>query len=385
MLASISRPLIMGAGTLRGNLDMKMRTFSKFVLLNVAFAAQMFAQQPTSNGNKAIFHTALQNSVLIHGHQPFHLMMKIAPAHTDGPHVRPAPLSMQATLEIFWAERDRYKLLLHSPSFEQTKVVDGTQIEEQDNGDFYPRWLDNFVEALLAPVPEAQLPDLMTKRLTGGGSLTLPGRPLITMPRCAETSDRPGGITEETSIARICFDASHPWFQGMLIFTSYVSFADFEQFGTQMIPRTWSDDIPENIFVEGKVTLLEKLSAADLRAIHISKATPLPNQIRTVFLSRKTIEERIANVPDYVWPPKDTGALEGYMIVYVRTDRSGQVRESYWDSSDNYGLQDAGVALALKSSLKPMLVNGSPVQMEGPLILHFKTSRNNSPSAEPVR
>jgi hypothetical protein len=73
------------------------------------------------------------------------------------------------------------------------------------------------------------------------------------------------------------------------------------------------------------------------------------------------------------------------MIVFVLTDRTGQIRESYWDSSDNYGLQDAGVALALKSNLKPILVNGAAVQMEGPLVLHFKTHRSSSPSAMPTQ
>ena len=166
----------------------------------------------------------------------------------------------------------------------------------------------------------------------------------------------------------------------MLSFTGYVSFKDFERFGGQMIPRSWADDIPENIFLEGKVTLLEKLSTDDSKTVRVTEATPPKDQIHTVFLSRKDIGDCIADVPDYDWPAKDTGALEGYMIVYVRTDRTGQIRESYWDSSDNYGLQDAGVALALLSSLKPELVNGAAVQLEGPLTLHFKTHRVSFPS-----
>jgi hypothetical protein len=62
----------------------------------------------------------------------------------------------------------------------------------------------------------------------------------------------------------------------------------------------------------------------------------------------------------------------------VRTDKTGQIRESYWDSSDNYKLQDAGVQLALKSKLNPYLLGGEPAQMEGPLVLHFKTKRSTS-------
>ena len=354
------------------------------VILVAALLSDLaFAQSPSPGDNSALLKESLHDSVLVYGRQPFHLLLTIAPAQGGGGLSRQAPPSMQGTLEIFWAAPDRYRLVLESPSFRQTKIVSGKQVEEHDEGDFFPRWLDNFVEALLRPLPDIQLPQLIRGPLMGGGSIEGPSGPAITIPRCAETSDRPGGITEETSIARICFDPSNPWFQGMLDFTRYVSFSDFEKFGDQMIPRTWSDDIPENLFVEGKVTLLKELSAAELKTIRVSNREPREKPIRTVFLSRKDIEEHIANVPDYEWPAKDSGKLEGYMIVYIRTDRLGKIRESYWESSDNYGLQDAGVELALKSSLKPMLVDGVAVQIEGPLVLHFKTHGSVSTFAMP--
>ena len=337
-------------------------------------APKMRAQDSSPSTNTALLRQSLHESVLVEGHQPFHFVLEIAPDIAAHAHARPVPSFMTGKVELFWDNRNRYKLVLDSPDFKQTRIVDADKVEEHDKGDFYPRWLDDFVRMLLSPVPQSQVPKLMEQRLTGGGTFALPGRQPVTMPRCLETSDRPDGITEETSIARVCFDASHPWYQGTLDFTRYVSFADYSPFGGQMIPRTWLDDIPENIFVRGKVTLLEKLSATDLKAIHVSDSTPPKNQLRTMFLSRKEIGDRIANVPDYEWPP-DNGVLEGYMIVYVRTDQTGQIKESYWDSSDNYGLQDAGVSLALKSSLKPMFVDGVAVQIEGPLVIHFKTHR----------
>ena len=350
------------------------------VLAGVFVTAITRAQAPSPSTNTALLQQSLHESVLIEGHQPFHLVLDIAPDTTLHAHARPAPSSMHGKMELFWGGRSHYRLVLNSPEFSQTRIVDGDQIEEHDTGDFYPRWLDDFVQMLLDPVPQSQLPKLMQRRLVGGGSFAFPGRPTITMPRCLETSDRPAGITEETSIARICFDASHPWYQGTLDFTRYVSFADYAPFGGQMIPRTWSNDIPENIFVVGKVTVLERLSKADAATIHISAPTPPSEQIRTVFLSRADLQDRIATIPDFQWPTEDTEALEGSMIVYVRTDRSGAIRESYWDSSDNYKLQDAGVQLALQSRLKPSLVKGGPAQIEGPLILHFTTHRSNSTS-----
>jgi len=163
-----------------------------------------------------------------------------------------------------------------------------------------------------------------------------------------------------------------------------MNFKDYQPFAGQMIPRRWEDDIPENIFVEGTITRLEKLTTNDARTIRVATPTPLSGQIRTTFVSRRRIDELKEPVPDYDWPAEDTEALQGWMIVYVRADRTGKIRESYWDSSDNYKLQDAGVRLALLSKLKPVEDDGAPVQIEGPMVLHFKTHRDNqSPAVEP--
>jgi hypothetical protein len=335
------------------------------------------AQAPVSSQNEQLLQQSLRDSVLIYGHRPFHLILDIAPAITNMPHHREVSPSSRGKMEIFWAAPNRYKLILNSPGFKQTKIVIGKQIEEHDEGDFYPRWLDNFVQALLNPLPRAQLAKLMSQRLSGGGTIALAGGAFI-MPRCFETDDSPGGILEETSVARVCFTAPQPWLESTLDFTRYVSFKDFARFAGQTIPRTWSDDIPENLIVDGKVRILEKLSKDDADKIDVSSATPTSDQMKTVFLTRKQIEERVESLPNFEWPAEDTEALEGYMIVYVRTDRTGQIRESYWDSSDNYKLQDAGVQFALKTKLKPLLVDGSAVQMEGPLVIHFKTHRSSA-------
>jgi hypothetical protein len=356
------------------------------VILATLIPTTFYAQAPSTAANASLLQDSLHASVLTSGHQPFHLVLEVAPDETQGALARPVSPAMHATVELFWIGSDHYTLVLTSPSFNQTRIVEGERIEEHDTGDFSPRWLDNFVQMLLDPVPQEHIAQLMDRELPTGGSLVMLtrdkagsiNRTEILPPRCLATADRPGGITEETSVAGICFDASHAWLQRAWTFTHEVSFSDFANFAGQMIPRSWSDDIPQNIFLLGKVTVLERLSKADVAKIHVTTPTPPSNQIRTVFLSRADILSRIDNIPDLPWPPENTEKLEGYMIVYVRTDRAGNIRESYWDSSDNYKLQDAGVQLALMSKLKPLLVDGAPVQIEGPLVLHFKTHRSDA-------
>jgi hypothetical protein len=345
--------------------------FAGVCLLPGGCFLQLVGQSPRpAASNAAVLDEALRNSVLVYGNRPFHLKLEITPGTK-------ATSSMRGSVEVFWASAAKYKLVIHSEDFQQTKTVDGAQVEEEDEGDFLPRWLDNFVEAVFEPVPQLQALRQMDAKFTGGGTFQpYPSRPALTMPRYLNKADRPDGITEETSVARVGLDAFGPWIESGLDFTRYVSFRDFEPFGKQRIPRERQNDIPENIFVNGKVTVLEKLSASDAKQIRVEHATEKSGQIRTVFVSREKIGEMLEPLPEYTWPSEDTEALEGYMIVYVRTDRTGRIRESYWDSSDNYKLQDAGVKLALMSRLKPMMVDGAAVQVEGPLVLHFETTRS---------
>jgi hypothetical protein len=78
----------------------------------------------------ALLQQSLQKSVLIEGHQPFHLVLEIAPDTTPRAHARPVPSFMNGKLELFGASRTHYKLVLNSPEFRQTRVVDGDQVEE---------------------------------------------------------------------------------------------------------------------------------------------------------------------------------------------------------------------------------------------------------------
>lgn len=353
---------------------MKRVALAFILTIGLASISAIQRPEPVAQTYAALIRESLHNSSLVYGKTPFHLVMDIHPGKALRPEHVASP-DMHGTMEVLWRGPSRYKLILTTPNFSQTKIVDGEKVEETDSGDFLPRWLDDFVRGLFVPVPQADALGSTKLKMYGGGTMRLPGREPVTIPRCISKSDRPGGVTEETSQAEVCFDPSHAWIAAGQEFTRYVSYRDFKPFRGQMIARTWSDDIPENIFVEGTITRLDKLTKKEARTIRVTNPTPLSGQIHTVFVSRQKIDELKEPLLDYDWPVENTEALEGWMIVYVRTDRTGKIRESYWDSSDNYKLQDAGVRLALLSTLKPLEVDGAPVQIEGPMVLHFKTHR----------
>jgi hypothetical protein len=130
--------------------------------------------------------------------------------------------------------------------------------------------------------------------------------------------------------------------------------------------------------VVGHLTTLEKIEQPDESMFTVTTPTPEDQRISTTFVSTLKEESLVENVPDIQWPAVHEGKTEGYMIVYARTDRTGQVRESSKHNSDQPGLESFGMEQALRYRFKPLVVKGVAQQMEMPLVLHF-TSKLGDP------
>jgi hypothetical protein len=325
---------------------------------------------------------ALRLCSLSEGDQPFHLVLEIAPpTHPAGSTRGPDPrvLNLRAHVEVFWLNPITYRTEIRSQSFSQTRIVNGGVVEEHDTGDFYPRWIQNFVDAILDPVPQAATLAKVPGKVPIGTSSHA----------CISTTAPPGGPADEPATAQICFQDEEPRLASGVEFGRSVWFDDFAEFGRQQIARTLVNDLPANVLVQGRVRLLEPLPNADYPLLRAKEFTLLSKQIRTALVSR-TLAQYLLEAPagqswrqvDFTPADKQTGAQ---MTVYIRTDRTGRVREAYRDNSDQFGLQDAAVARALTLKFKPLIVDGAPRQMEAPLALPSKALLAPSPPIAPRR
>lgn len=75
---------------------------------------------------------ALKSSSLTYDGKPFHALLAIG---AGGPH--------SGSVEVWWVSGSKYHLVITSPGFSQTKTVNGSQVQEDDHGDYYPRWLED--------------------------------------------------------------------------------------------------------------------------------------------------------------------------------------------------------------------------------------------------
>jgi hypothetical protein len=300
---------------------------------------------------------ALKTSSLTDHGSPFHAVLSISqPGNSDSPY--------EGTVEVYWKDASEYRVEVTSKKFQQIRIVNGDKIEDQDTGDFYPAWLRNYARAITDPLPRAQ-------EFRNDKSPVMLGANISQS--CVTRDDRTNGITDMMTWAEICFQGNEPRIKSAIDFTYFMEFGDYQPFGDKLIARSYTSYTDDNEKVIGGLTKLEPLNPSDEKLLIVGHPTSPEQRIETSFVSMAMNQSLLAEAPVIEWPPLHEGKTEGNMIVHVITDRSGQVREAYKHNSDNPGTEDFGVLQTLKYKFKPLLVDGVPVQMETPLVLHFKT------------
>ena len=292
-------------------------------------------------------------SALTQGRTPFHAVLAIT---------GPSP-QYSAEIDLTWLAQHQFRLRIASPAFHQLRIVNGDQAQEQTQGDYYPRWLQTFVDALLDPA--AQTAIFRNRAITQS---SLPG------PLCISRDDRPQGITDQLTWGTFCVVGAEPLLTSLQTFTTYLELSDYRSFGNQQIARNYATSVLDYKPVNGHLAKLEEIDHPDLTLFAITTPTPAPDLLTTTFVSTSKEESLMDHPPAFNWPPVREGKTDGYMIVYARTDRSGQVRETAKHNSDNPGLEQFGMEQALTLKFHPLVVDGVPQQMEMPLVLHFKTT-----------
>jgi hypothetical protein len=319
---------------------------------------------PTLANNLAL-DRALHLSSLTEGDQPFHLILAISPP--------PHQPDKFAQIEIYWLNPITYRTQIHSRTFSQTRIVNGRVIDEHNTGDFYPRWIQNFVDAILNPVSDPAT----LRKIPGAIPIGPQSQACISTIGSAD----PGP-------AQVCLTGSEPKLTSARDATHYVSFDDFQPFGSQLIPRTLVESLPENTLIRAQIVLLEPLSPTSQRQLKATEFTQSAKQIRTALVPATTAQSLLdfnsANKPSSKHnspsPPltplpvlQSDPQNPGPIKVYIRTDRTGRVREAYRDNSNHMSMQsstsDPAAARALALKFRPYLVNGVPQQMESTIAL----------------
>jgi TonB family protein len=310
---------------------------------------------------------ALEASSLTGGQsRPFHLKIKLIESTNPSSEYR-------AEIEEYWVSPEQSHRSIDSPDFKQTLITSNGQVSEQDTGDYFPLWLRNFIRAIADPVPNADLWEGLHAQIT---QIKLPNGQQSEA--CARVKFKIGSATvKNDAFGNLCFGD-----KGLVTFVGTpgysMEFHDYKKFGKQWIARRYQDDPEPGTELVAKIIFLGELKKPDASLFSVAPSTSSRDSFRSVPVTQATIEQAAESEPAIKWPPVTSGKTSGLLSMYISVGRDGRVREAYPLNSDNAGLQDTARDQLLKWRIKPIAIDGYPVQVESAMSFHFDTTLSDA-------
>jgi len=296
------------------------------------------------------------------GAHPFHIRVTVSePENSQSPY--------HGAIEEWWLSPDQWRRQVTGPDgLNQLIVVSAGKKTEQDQGDYFPLWLHNFVQALFDPLPDAKA---WTASSIAIDQITLPNGQKSDA--CARAKSTLGtGDRATDAFSNVCFDG-----EGRIKFVGSprysMEFNDYRAFAKKQIAHKLVDHPEPGTELVAAVVLLDEMksSSPDL-------FTSLPaddDRFRTLVVSSQQLEKLTADNPPIAWPTVHSGNQQGRLAMYISIDTQGHVREAWPLNSDNAGLEDPARDQVRKWILKPAVDSaGKPVQIDGGLGFSFNTS-----------
>jgi hypothetical protein len=328
---------------------------------------------------EAMDHASKLSQLTQAGSAPFHL--KAAIAELDSP-----DSDYKAEIEEYWVAPDKWKRTIKTPDFSQTMIVNGQQVSEQNQGNYYPFWLRNFVTAIfdLAPAEIMQinspLPDMAALQEQKAAKLPpgLRGLRFDTGKSCLRITQSVGIAPVQNSIfTSICFENPPGLLTSIVSPTFEADFTDFKRFKDKQIARKISSTPEPGTQIEANITELTELKNPDLAMFTIQSGTPAQDRIVTAKVSEQAAREQLQSSPQIAWLPVRDGKTSGTLSLVVSIDKEGRVREAWPLNSDNPFPQDQARKVIAQWNFKPLVKDGAPVQMETILTFAFQTKIGN--------
>jgi hypothetical protein len=292
------------------------------------------------------------------GTKPFHLKATLAPSFE-----RDKDSGRTGVVEIWWASPTQWKREVRSPEFHQVEVVSGDRDWQKNDGDYFPEWLRETAVALIRPVPLVQVLEQVKAAEV---------RRLGPMTNLSWTTTT--GTAEVRNISRssIAWQTS----TGLLLYATGFGwggeFKDYQSFHGAMIAHMVNVGSPQ---VTAKVTSLEDLGEVLAGFFDTTMEGGALQPIQTLMIDEVSLRKNLLPMGTIVWPPLQDGPLQGNFTTQVIVDRSGIVRETGTEVSENPGVNSTGRQAAAAMRFKPFLSNGLPVQVMAQVTIPFNTVR----------
>jgi hypothetical protein len=329
------------------------------LVVTVAFIFAGLVPAHSENIQNRIKDAVKRSTLNQSGTKPFHLKATLAPSFE-----RDKDSGRTGEIEIWWASPTQWKREVRSPEFHQIQIVNGTQLWQKNEGQYFPEWLRNIAVELVDPIPDLER---ILEQVKSGEIRNLAGQTSVSW-----TTLSSNGTVQKGMGAGLALNDR----TGLLFYGSDLGwgaeFQNYTDFHGRMVAQTVKAGSPE---VTAKVVALEDLGdiPTDFFDTHRDGGDTQP--LQAVVVDEIALRRNLLPGEPLTWPPLQDGPLEGILTTEVVIDREGKVRDSGTIVTDNPGVSDAARTQITKMQFKPYLVNGVPVQVISRITMQFKTVR----------
>jgi Gram-negative bacterial TonB protein C-terminal len=315
-------------------------------------AVQAHADNVANRVKKAVAKSTLNQP----GTKPFHLKAVLAPSRE-----RDNDSGRSGTVEFWWKSPTAWRREVTCPAFHQIQVVNGDQIWQKNDGDYFPEWLRETAVALVDPIPN--LPEVL-KEMDTGEVKDMMGSTYVQWMIPSTNGQTPSWIGATVALndgtGLLFYDGGFGW---------GAEYKDYRNFHGRMVAQIVSEGSPE---VTAKMQTLEDLQETP-GMFDATAGGGDAHLLRTLLVTESALRQNLEPIDDVRWPAVKDGPLEGAITAEITVDREGKVREVGTVVSTNGALSDAARRQMEAMRFKPFLLNGEPVQVVSRVTLSYKT------------
>ncbi len=259
-------------------------------------------------------------------------------------------------VEMSWVSPDKWKRTIRSEEFNQTLIVNGEKVFEEDSADYMPLPIQVLTTAMVDPrsiVAAVRSGDHVITKANGHAGEN--GR------MCFDPAGKMCGMTQN-GLTEV-LDAPG----------RSLTFSDYRKFKNKRVARLLRYKIDAGDSYELHISVLGELKS-DASAFVIEEPTPKEKQIRSVVVSESELRSLALEPTEIIWPQVlEDNHRSGETSYYLSLDRTGQVREILPLSVSVERADDSARRQIMQWKLKPLVKDGAPVQAEAIVNFHFDT------------
>jgi hypothetical protein len=275
------------------------------------------------------------------------------------------------TVEEYWTSPTKYRRVVKLRDFSQTRIVNGTQVFEENTGDYFPVDVELLANEIADPIP-ARTADLF-KKVDLEATVPGQGKGQCMAEKYFKNED---GNEERVLLAYDCDT-------GLLIYAwspncCYGVMTDYRKFHGKMIAFATKDDA-----INFHIETLRQLDSVDESLFSVSQPTPPEKQLVTANLRDSEARKLIASPTEIHWPAVEKKPNTGQLQVYLTLSRTGKIEDANVYGDGDGTIKDAALAAVRTWKFQPYTLNGVPAQVRTKLIVPFSAPLQASAAEAP--